>query len=195
MNAYAFREAPWQRLLQLLGDGSMKDAQRYWSTAWSIRPTVRVIEAVSFQPICRPLQSCAWQLTRSYLRPSSETINNHVLHKFVPPQSKRLKFEHYDLRQRRHNFSLPARTSHLADNNFIQRMLYHRPQRMGPDRVGWTPARRIHTCYTMTFRPTDEFTFSSMQLVSIFYMMLHFVGSLINTQWWWWWWLLSDVFV
>ena len=33
-----------------------------------------VIEAVSFQPICRPLQSCAWQLTRSYLRPLSDTI-------------------------------------------------------------------------------------------------------------------------
>jgi len=30
-------------------------------------------------------------------------------------------FEHYDLRQRIYNFSLPARTSHLADNNVIQR--------------------------------------------------------------------------
>jgi len=49
--------------------------------------------------------------------------NNHVLHKFLPPQSE--AFEHYDLRQRRHNFSLPARTGHLADNNFIQRMLCH----------------------------------------------------------------------
>ena len=46
-----------------------------------------------------------------------------ILHKFLPPQSE--AFEHYDLRQRKHNFSLPARTSHLADNNFIQRMLYH----------------------------------------------------------------------
>ena len=34
----------------------------------------RSIEAVSFQLICRPLQSCAWQLTRSYLRLLSETI-------------------------------------------------------------------------------------------------------------------------
>ena len=32
----------------------------------------------------------------------------------------------------------------------------------------------------MTF--TDDFTFTSMQLVSIFYMMLRFVGSLINTH-------------
>jgi len=48
--------------------------------------------------------------------------NNHVLHKFLPSQSA--AFEHYDLRQRRHNFSLPARTSRLADNNFIHRMLY-----------------------------------------------------------------------
>jgi len=32
----------------------------------------------------------------------------------------------------------------------------------------------------MTF--TDEFTFTSMQLVSIFYMMLRFVGSLMNTH-------------
>ena len=32
----------------------------------------------------------------------------------------------------------------------------------------------------MTF--TDEFTFTSMQLVSTFYMMLQFVGSLINTH-------------
>ena len=35
-------------------------------------------------------------------------------------------------------------------------------------------------CYTMTF--TDEFTSTSMQLVSIFYMMLCFVGSLIKTH-------------
>jgi len=35
-------------------------------------------------------------------------------------------------------------------------------------------------CYTMTF--TDEFTSTSMHLVSIFYMMLCFVGSLINTR-------------
>jgi len=32
----------------------------------------------------------------------------------------------------------------------------------------------------MTF--TDEFTFTSMQVVSIFDMMLRFVGSLINTH-------------
>jgi len=54
-----------------------------------------------------------------------ETIiwdNNHVLHKFLPPQSETI--EHYDLRQPRHNFSLPARNSHLADSNFIQRMSY-----------------------------------------------------------------------
>jgi len=35
-------------------------------------------------------------------------------------------------------------------------------------------------CYTMTF--TDEFTFNSMQLVSIFHMMLRLVGWLINTH-------------
>jgi len=35
-------------------------------------------------------------------------------------------------------------------------------------------------CYTMMF--TDEFTFTSMQVVSIFYMMLRFVSSLINTH-------------
>jgi len=35
--------------------------------------------------------------------------NNHVLHKFLPPQFE--AFEHYDLPQRRQNFSLPARTS------------------------------------------------------------------------------------
>jgi len=29
---------------------------------------------------------------------------------------------------------------------------------------------------------TDEFTFTSMHLLSIVYMMLRFVGSLINTQ-------------
>jgi len=52
--------------------------------------------------------------------------NSHVLHKFLPPQSDSEAFEHYDLRQPRHNFSLPARNSHLADNNFFQRMLYHR---------------------------------------------------------------------
>ena len=68
-------------------------------------------------------------------------------------------FEHYDLRQRRHNLSFPARTSHLADNNFIQRILNRE---------------------SVTF--TDELTFTSMQLVSIFYMMLRFVGSLINTH-------------
>jgi len=49
--------------------------------------------------------------------------SKHALRKFLPPQSE--AFEHYDLRQRRHNFSLPARTSHLADDNFIQRMLHH----------------------------------------------------------------------
>jgi len=75
------------------------------------------------------------------------------LHKFLPSQSE--AFEHYDLWQRRHNFSLPARTSHLADNNFIQRMLYHD--------VYWL-------C-----------TFTSVHLLYI-YMMPHFVGTLINTH-------------
>jgi len=75
--------------------------------------------------------------------------NNHVLHKFPPPQSE--AFEHCDLHQRRHNFSLPART-----DNFIQRVLYHD--------VYW------------------RCTFTSVQLRSTFYMMLRFVGSLINTH-------------
>ena len=52
-----------------------------------------VIEAVSLQPICRPSQSCAWQLMRSYLRPLSETIITFYIS----------SCHHYDLRQCRHN--------------------------------------------------------------------------------------------
>ena len=46
----------------------------------------------------------------------------HVLHYLLPPQSK--GSQHYDLRQRPHNFALPSRTGHLTDKNYIQRILY-----------------------------------------------------------------------
>jgi len=57
---------------------------------------------------------------------SFETVigdNNHVLHKVLPPQSQ--ASGHCNLRQCKHNFSLPERTIRLIDNSFIQRMLYH----------------------------------------------------------------------
>jgi len=47
---------------------------------------------------------------------------NYVLHYLLPSQSQ--GSQHYDLRQRPHNFSLPSRTGHLTDKNYIQRMLY-----------------------------------------------------------------------
>jgi len=110
-----------------------------------------VIEAASFQPICRPSQSCAWQLTRSYLRPLSVIIITFYINSCChnPKRFNTTIFDNAD------KFSLPARTSHLADNNFIQRMLYHD--------VYWL-------C-----------TFASVHLLYI-YMMLRFVGTLINTH-------------
>jgi len=122
---------------------------------WVLHPAVRTELR---QP--RLVGWVAWALTLQSLHYASTHVmtdhhryNNHVLHKFMPSQSE--AFEHYDLRQRRHNFSLPARTSHLADNNFIQRTLYHD--------VYWL-------C-----------TFNSVHLLYI-YMMLRFVGTLINTH-------------
>jgi len=45
-----------------------------------------------------------------------------ILYYIMPPQST--GSQNYNLRQRKHNLALPSRTGHLADNNFIQRMLY-----------------------------------------------------------------------
>ena len=49
------------------------------------------------------------------------TNREHVLHQLLPPKAKR----GYDLRPRPHEFELPRRTSHLADSNFMIRMLYN----------------------------------------------------------------------
>jgi len=81
-----------------------------------------VIEAVLFQPICQPMQSCSWQLTRSYLRPLSETIITFYIN-FCHHNSKRLNTMIF------HNAdktfpSLRELVNHLADNNFIQHTLY-----------------------------------------------------------------------
>jgi hypothetical protein len=49
-------------------------------------------------------------------------INNctHVLHKLLPER----KISNYSLRERRHNFILPKRSSRLVDKNFFIRTLY-----------------------------------------------------------------------
>ena len=75
-----------------------------------------VIVASSFQPICRPSQSCAWQLTRSYFRPLSDIIITFYILNSCRHNPKRLNttiFDNADIT------SLPTRTSHLADNSFV----------------------------------------------------------------------------
>ena len=47
---------------------------------------------------------------------------DHLLHRLLPPERE----QHYSLRERSHNYQLPARTTLLKDKNFIIRMLYKR---------------------------------------------------------------------
>ena len=47
---------------------------------------------------------------------------NHVLYSSLPIKTT----EHYNLRQRPHDFVLPKRTSSLNDRNFVMRMLYNK---------------------------------------------------------------------
>ena len=52
-------------------------------------------------------------------------INNndeHVLHCLLPPPS--VAPQHYELRQRAHNRTLPTRTGRLTDSNFANRLLF-----------------------------------------------------------------------
>ena len=52
-------------------------------------------------------------------------INNndeHVLHCLLPPPS--VAPQHYELRQRAHNRTLPTRTGRLTDSNFVNRLLF-----------------------------------------------------------------------
>lgn len=74
---------------------------RFYSTA---EPTFQELCAASDQRLFHAL--------------SSNTA--HVLHHLLPPRTSAV----YNLRPRRHNFTLPARTSSATDCNFIMRMLY-----------------------------------------------------------------------
>ena len=79
--------------------------------------------------------------------------NNHVLHKFLPPQSEAFETLNTTISDNADiTFSVCENYSHLADNLIIL----------------------FSVSCTMTF--TDEFTFTSMHLLSIFYTMLRFVG-------------------
>ena len=53
-------------------------------------------------------------------------INNtqHLLYCLLPPQRE----QHYELRQRVHNFQLPARSSSLLDSNYFMWMLFKNTQ-------------------------------------------------------------------
>ena len=52
---------------------------------------------------------------------SSITTNiRHLLYPLLPPPRE----QHYDLRERSHNFQLPRRNSAVSDCNFVVRMLY-----------------------------------------------------------------------
>jgi len=70
----------------------------------------------SFSRICRTADE---RLFNQIL--SNET---HMLNNLLPPSSA--AYQHYNLRQCRHNLELPNKTFHLIVlyNNFIQRMLY-----------------------------------------------------------------------
>ena len=52
----------------------------------------------------------------------SKIVNNshHPLYSLLPPQRE----QHYELRERTHNFQLPHRSSSLTDSNFFMRMLF-----------------------------------------------------------------------
>ena len=83
----------------------------------------------------RTLAHCARTPTRICLMPSPATVMYHITsfrlsitsdcyvsHHLLPPQSQ--GSQNYNLRQRLHSFTLPFRTGHLTDRNFMQRMLY-----------------------------------------------------------------------
>jgi gmma-aminobutyric acid receptor subunit gamma/cGMP-dependent protein kinase 2 len=78
----------------------------------SVRFGYRSASAPTLESICEEADD---RLFRSI-------INNecHLLHSLLPPE----RSQHYSLRERTHNFQLPARTSALNDNNFMIRMLY-----------------------------------------------------------------------
>ena len=61
--------------------------------------------------------------TRICLTPSPATVTMFYTTSLPPPSQSRGS-QHYDLRQRPHNFTFPSRTGHLTDKDYIQRMLY-----------------------------------------------------------------------
>jgi len=69
-------------------------------------------DALTFSSMCDSADDALFK--------SIVTDIEHVLHQLLPPRERRT----YDLRPRPHDFVLPRRTSHLADSNFIIRMLF-----------------------------------------------------------------------
>ena len=79
------------------------------------------IVVASFHPTYEPSQISAFLLIKKLF---SAVIrdSDHVLHKLLPPLST--ASQSYNLRECKHNYLLPLRTGRLADDNFIQHMLY-----------------------------------------------------------------------
>ena len=53
---------------------------------------------------------------------SMPTNDFHILHSLLPPEST--ASQNYSLRPRVHNLQLPDHPNHLADSNFIVRILF-----------------------------------------------------------------------
>jgi len=104
----------------------------YASSAWSgfastsdlqrLEALIRRSDRCSFVPANLPTFADLCENADEKLSNAITSGCNHVLHYLLPSQSQ--GSQHYDLRQRPHNFALPSRTVHLTDKNYIQRMLY-----------------------------------------------------------------------
>jgi len=77
------------------------------------------IVVAAFHPTYQPSQICLSadeELFSAVIRDI-----DHVLHKLLPPLST--ASQSYNLRERKHNYLLPLRTSCLSDHNFFQSLL------------------------------------------------------------------------
>jgi hypothetical protein len=125
LRAHGLDQTSLQTVFRAVAIGKLRYASSAWYgfTSAEDRERIEVFLRKSTRAgYCPPGESFASMCDDAddALFKSMVSDSEHVLHQLLPPRALR----HYDLRPRPHDFELPRRTSHLADSNFIIRMLY-----------------------------------------------------------------------
>ena len=117
-------------VLQLIFQATVLSKLSYASSAWwgfasaedKARLEAFVSRCVRFGYHAASGSTLSTICAEAYERLFKRIVGNpkHLLHGLLPPP----RYNHYELRDRNHNFSLPARSTSLLEKNFIFRLLY-----------------------------------------------------------------------